>query len=84
MEFVRVGITAISTEKCNVTCQVCVSLKTCFFPFLPICGNVHTLCIYMYIHFVHALYCSLYVCGMSLCMLSCTITRRMHGIVGRA
>ena len=35
MEFVRVSIAAISTEECDVTFQVCVSViynKTCFFP----------------------------------------------------
>ena len=63
VEFVRVSIAAISTEECDVTFQVCVSVIT-----RPVSSHMWQCSL----HPVHALYCSLYVCGMLLCMLSCT------------
>ena len=69
MEFVRVDITAISFEECNVTFQVCVSVMT-----RPVSSHmwqcslhpVHTLytvhcmfveCPCVYINYVYNMYC---------------------------
>ena len=51
MVFVRVGITAISTEECDVTFQVCVSVMTRPVS-LPIYGNtfVYTLSMHYTVH----------------------------------
>ena len=67
MDLIRVGIQAISTEECDVTFQVCVSVHLLTRPRLV---SLPYLAVYVYILFVYAVstQISLYVCGMPLCI----------------